>query len=221
MSGVGTGGAGRPGSVMPLNLPNLLTLSRVVAAPLVCALLMLDTVIGTWVALALYVYACVTDFLDGYVARRTSQQSHFGRMLDPIADKLLVACALFVLVGIGRLPDIHMIPALVILSREIVVSGLREYLARLNVGVPVTRLAKWKTMVQMVAIGFLVVGDHGPAILGLSPTAIGLFGLWSAALLTFVTGHDYLRAALGHVGGGVDYAAARPLERIDATSDAG
>lgn len=220
MATVGTGGAVRPGSVMPLNLPNLLTLSRVVTAPLVCALLLVDTGIGTWLALAFYVYACVTDFLDGYVARRTRQQSHFGRMLDPIADKLLVACVLFVLVGIGRLTDLHMVPALVILSREIVVSGLREYLARLNVGVPVTRLAKWKTMVQMVAIGFLVVGDDGPPIGGLTPTEIGLFGIWSAALLTFVTGYDYLRAALGHVEGGIDYAPAAGPDRVDAAGDA-
>jgi len=184
----------------------------------------LGTAFGNWLALAAYLYACITDFLDGYLARSRKQQSPFGEMLDPIADKLLVGALLLVLVGIGRIEGIDMLPALIILCREIVVSGLREYLARLNVGMPVTRLAKWKTTLQMVALGFLIVGDVGPRFGPLAATDIGLWGLWLAAVLTLMTGYDYLRASLRHVVGvaaasGPEPAGeehpARPLERAD------
>ncbi len=149
---------------MESNLPNALTVSRIVAIPVVCLLLLPDTSWGAWVALVVYTVACITDFLDGYLARTWQQQSRFGRMLDPIADKLLVASLLLMLVGIDRLSGVHILPAAVILCREITVSGLREYLAELRVGMPVTRLAKWKTGIQMGAIGFLVVGDAGPIV---------------------------------------------------------
>lgn len=188
------------GRAMLGNLPNLLTVSRVLATPVVCVLLMLQTAWGSWLALVVFVAAAITDFLDGYLARAWSLQSSFGRFLDPIADKLLVASVLLVLVGIDRLWGVHIVPAAVILWREILVSGLREHLAQLNVGLPVTRLAKWKTTLQMIAIGFLVVGEYGPAFGPLTTPMIGLSGLWAAALLTFITGYDYLRAGLGHMG---------------------
>ncbi len=209
---------------MPANLPNALTVSRILATPVVCVLAVLGTAFGNWLALAAYLYACITDFLDGYLARSRKQQSPFGEMLDPIADKLLVGALLLVLVGIGRISGIDMLPALIILCREIVVSGLREYLARLNVGMPVTRLAKWKTTLQMVALGFLIVGDAGPRFGPLAATEIGLWGLWLAAVLTLMTGYDYLRASLRHVVGvaassGPEPAGeahpVRPLERAD------
>ncbi|TVR97865.1 MAG: CDP-diacylglycerol--glycerol-3-phosphate 3-phosphatidyltransferase [Rhodospirillales bacterium] len=212
------------------NLPNLLTVSRVLATPVVCVLLMLQTPWGSWLALLVFVLAGITDFLDGYLARAWSQQSSFGRFLDPIADKLLVASVLLVLVGIDRLQGVHILPAAVILWREILVSGLREHLAQLNVGVPVTRLAKWKTTLQMVAIGFLVVGEYGPALGPLTTPVIGLYGLWAAALLTFITGYDYLRAGMGHMGeeptaaphNGPDRPeAVRRLERADPARDVG
>lgn len=189
---------GRP---METNLANVLTLSRIAAIPVVCLPLSLGSVAGAWVALGAYVFACVTDYLDGYVARARRQQSSFGQMLDPIADKLLVATVLLVLVGIDRLRGLHMVPAAVILCREILVSGLREYLAQVRVGVPVTRLAKWKTTVQMVAIGFLIVGDMALPWGALDLGLVGLAGLWAAALLTLVTGYDYLRAGLHHMAG--------------------
>jgi cardiolipin synthase len=185
---------------MQSTLPNALTVSRIVATPVVCLLLYFEHATTAWVALVLYVYACLTDFLDGFLARAWSQQSSFGRFLDPIADKLLVGLVLLVLVGIDRLPGIHILPAAVILWREILVSSLRDYLAQLNVPLPVTRLAKWKTTLQMVAIGFLVVGDFAPTIGSLTATQIGRFGLWAAAILTFITGYDYLRAGLAHLG---------------------
>jgi cardiolipin synthase len=150
-----------------------------------------------WFCCALFAAAGFTDWLDGHVARRWEQQSELGRFLDPIADKLLVSATLFMLTAFGRLSTQALLPALVILCREILVSGLREYLAGLRVGMPVSRLAKWKTAIQMVAIGVLIVGDAGWRVLPV--VAIGETLLWLAALLTLVTGYDYLRAGLSHI----------------------
>jgi cardiolipin synthase len=193
---------------MEANLPNALTVSRILATPVVCLLLFVGSELGSWLALGVWIYACVTDFLDGWLARTWQQQSSFGRMLDPIADKLLVASVLLVLVGVDRLTGASILPAAIILCREILVSGLREFLAQLQVRVPVTRLSKWKTTIQMVAIGFLVVGEAGPHAGPIGPVEIGLFGLWAAAALTLVTGYDYLRAGLHHVA-----ADRRPADR--------
>ncbi len=184
---------------MPINLPNILTLSRILAIPIVVPFMFMAPPLGNWLAFSVYTYAGITDFFDGYLARAWSQQSAFGRFLDPIADKLLVAAVLLMLVGVGPVDGIHMLPALVILCREILVSGLREFLADAHVGVPVTVLAKWKTAIQMVALGFLIVGSAGPDFGPVSTTEIGLFGLWGAAILTIVTGYDYLRAGLRHI----------------------
>ena len=186
---------------MPLlSLPNLLTLSRILAIPLVVASFYVPGDYARWFACALFSAAGITDWLDGHMARRWEQQSELGRFLDPIADKLLVAATLFMLVAKDRFStEWSLLPALVILCREILVSGLREYLAGLRVGMPVSRLAKWKTAIQMVAIGVLIVGDAGPAFLPV--TAIGELLLWLAALLTLMTGYDYLRAGLAHMTG--------------------
>ena len=185
---------------MQNNLPNILTLSRIMAIPVIVGvLLFVAAPLGNWLALGIYTYACVTDFFDGYLARVWGQQSSLGRFLDPIADKLLVAAVLLMLVGIDRFGGLHMLPAAVILCREIVVSGLREFLAGIKVGVPVSRLAKWKTVIQMLTLGFLIVGPVGPAFGSLSTTEVGLVGLWGAAVLTIVTGADYLYVGLKHM----------------------
>lgn len=185
---------------MPLtSLPNVLTVSRILAIPIVVVTFYIPGEYARWFACALFSAAGVTDWLDGHMARRWAQQSDFGRFLDPIADKLLVAATLFMLTATDRLSSGAVLPALVILCREILVSGLREYLAELRVGLPVSKLAKWKTAIQMVAIGVLIVGDAGPAFL--SVAAIGEALLWVAAILTLVTGYDYLRAGLGHMTG--------------------
>jgi cardiolipin synthase len=184
---------------MTANVPNILTLSRILVIPLICGLLYVNGPLAAWLALAAYLYACITDFLDGYIARLTQQQSRFGSMLDPIADKLLVASVLMVLVGIGRLSSTDVIAALIILCREIVVSGLREYLAELQVSVPVTKLAKWKTTLQMVALGVLIVAGGLPPLGPIDMADVGVAGLWLAAGLTLITGYDYLRAGLAHV----------------------
>jgi len=184
------------------NLPNVLTVSRIVAIPVVVGLLFIPPPLGNWLAFSVYTYACVTDFFDGYLARAWQQQSRLGRFLDPIADKLLVASVLLMLVGIDRIGGLTMLPAAVILCREILVSGLREFLASVRVGMPVSRLAKWKTTIQLLALGFLLVGSAGPQFGPLSTTEIGVIGLWAAALFTLVTGLDYLIVGLGHMDGG-------------------
>ena len=179
------------------SLPNLLTLSRILAMPVVVGSFYVPGDYARWIACALFTAAAVTDWLDGHMARRWQQQSEIGRFLDPIADKLLVSATLFMLTAFGRLSAQAVLPALVILCREILVSGLREYLAGLRVGIPVSRLAKWKTVIQMVAIGVLIVGDAGPGFLPVA--VIGEMFLWVAASLTLVTGYDYLQAGLRHM----------------------
>ncbi|MGB8276239.1 MAG: CDP-diacylglycerol--glycerol-3-phosphate 3-phosphatidyltransferase [Alphaproteobacteria bacterium] len=182
---------------MITSLPNLLTLSRIIAIPLLAALFFIPGDGAKWAAMLLFAAAGLTDFLDGYFARSRRQISRLGRFLDPVADKLLVAAVLFLLVAFGRIAGWTVLPALVILCREILVSGLREFLAGLRVRVPVSRLAKWKTAIQMVAIGFLIVGDASPE--GIPALAIGAVGLWVAAALTLITGYDYLRAGLKYM----------------------
>jgi cardiolipin synthase len=195
----------------PLALPNLLTYGRIAAVPAVVACMYWQALLGgglwlRWVALAIFITAGITDFLDGYLARIWGQQSTFGRMLDPIADKLLVASCLLMLAVDSTIKGPTIWAAIVILCREILVSGLREYLAELRVSVPVTQLAKWKTAMQLVAVGFLLAGEAGDKVLsnwiGHGTTAVTLIGialLWLSALLTLYTGYDYFRAGVRHL----------------------
>jgi cardiolipin synthase len=182
---------------MITSLPNLLTLSRIIAIPALVGAFFLAPPLANWVVLTLFTAAALTDWLDGYVARSRGEVSGLGRFLDPVADKLLVAATLLMLVYVDQISGMTVLPALVILCREIMVSGLREFLAELAVGVPVSKLAKWKTGVQMVAIGFVIVGEAGWSALPV--VEIGTVGLWLAALLTLYTGYDYLRAGLKHM----------------------
>jgi cardiolipin synthase (CMP-forming) len=180
------------------SLPNVLTYGRIVAVPVVAGLLMWGGDRARWVAVAIYVVAAITDFLDGYLARLWKQQSSLGRMLDPIADKVLVAVVLLVLSADGILFGGHIWAAIIIISREVLVSGLREYLGGLRVSVPVTQIAKYKTAVQLLGIGFLIAGPAGDKVMPYT-TWIGIAGLWLAAALTLYTGYDYFRAGLRHV----------------------
>jgi cardiolipin synthase len=189
---------------MLTDLPNVLTLSRIAAIPLLVLLVALHRPAADLAACVLFSVAAITDYFDGYLARTRRQLSDFGRMLDPIADKLLVGATLMMLVGTERLSAAGLYPAIVIMLREILVSGLREYLAGVRVGLPVTRLAKWKTGVQMAALGTLLAGDGSARLLGigfLPVSAIGETMLWVAAALTIVTGWDYLTAGLRHATG--------------------
>jgi cardiolipin synthase len=187
----------------PMALPNILTYGRIAAVPFVVGCLFWQNILGgelwlRWLALVVFITAGVSDFLDGYFARIWGQQSSLGRMLDPIADKLLVASCLLILGAEKTIHGWSLLAAIVILCREILVSGLREYLAELRVSVPVTRLAKWKTTLQLVAVGFLICGEAGDAIVPVV-TETGIALLWLSALLTLYTGWDYLQAGLHHL----------------------
>jgi CDP-diacylglycerol--glycerol-3-phosphate 3-phosphatidyltransferase len=182
-----------------LSLPNLLTYGRLTAVPAVAALLFWpEDHWSRWIALAVFVLAAITDYFDGYFARAYEQQSALGRMLDPIADKLLVAASLLMLVSDGTIHSWSLWAAIVILCREILVSGLREFLAELKVSVPVSRVAKWKTTFQLLAVGFLIAGPAGETVLP-GTIAIGVALLWAAAILTIYTGWDYFRSGLHHI----------------------
>lgn len=195
-----------------LSLANILTLSRIFAIPLLAALLWWPGwQLGYAVAFALYCLMGLTDYFDGYVARSSGTVSKLGIFLDPIADKIMVAAVILVLSaqGVLRGPyvgDMHVIAGLVILIREIAVSGLREFLGSLQVSVPVSRLAKWKTTFQLVSLGALILGGAMPwwnvELGGIHmnvPHTVGLITLWGAAVLTVVTGWDYLRVGLKHM----------------------
>jgi cardiolipin synthase len=199
---------------MLTDLPNLLTLSRIAAIPLLVACVAMRTPVGDLCATLLFAAAGLTDWLDGHLARARRQQSDLGRMLDPIADKLLVGATLMLLAGLSRLSTFGLYPAIVILLREILVSGLREYLAGLSVSLPVTKLAKWKTGFQMGALGTLLAGNEvaGLIHLPLPVAAIGELMLWIAAVLTLVTGWDYLLSGLRHVQEGPRAALRRPSQ---------
>ncbi len=182
------------------NLPNILTMSRIIIIPVVVATFYFDSPTMRWTACALFALAGITDFFDGYLARREKLVSRLGRFLDPIADKLLVVSVLFMIVAFDRVGPWSFLPALVILLREIFVSGLREFLAELHVGLPVTKLAKAKTTVQMVALGFVIVGNAAPP--WIPAEFIGEVGIWIAAAITLITGYDYLRAGLAYMDEG-------------------
>jgi cardiolipin synthase len=185
------------------SIPNILTYGRIVAVPLIVLCFFVEgkldgSDLARWSALVLFIIASITDFFDGYLARIWEQSSAIGRMLDPIADKLLVSACLLLLAADGTIAGWTIWAAIIILSREILVSGLREYLAELRVSVPVTRIAKWKTTLQMISIGFLLAGPAGDKILPYT-TEIGRGMLWIAAVITLYTGYDYFRAGLRHV----------------------
>jgi cardiolipin synthase len=187
-----------------LTLPNLLTLSRIFAVPILVFLLWQPRPFDYAITFALYCVVGITDYFDGYLARAQGQISKLGQFLDPIADKIMVAAVIVMLMASRKangeppiLQDFNIIPALIILLREIIVSGLREYLAELRVGMPVSQLAKWKTTIQIVALGALILGGAMPN----EPWVhlVGIACLWAAAGLTLFTGYDYLRIGLKHM----------------------
>ena len=185
-----------------LSLPNILTLSRIVTVPLLVALLWFPGwELGYALGFGLYCLMGVTDYFDGYLARAQGRVSRLGIFLDPIADKIMVAAVIMMLVGTrheaASITGLNIIPALIILLREIAVSGLREFLAGLQVSVPVSQLAKWKTTLQIVALGALILAGALPWLHWIK--LVGLTALWAAAALTLVTGWDYLRVGIKHM----------------------
>ena len=186
-----------------LSLPNLLTLSRILAVPILVFLLWKPTPVDYAITFVLYCIVGITDYFDGYLARAQGQISRLGQFLDPIADKIMVAAVIIMLVssrnqsGEPIIHGLHILPALTILLREIIVSGLREFLAGLQISVPVSALAKWKTTFQLVALGALILAGAVPDAEWVH--LVGLASLWAAAALTLVTGWDYLRAGVKHM----------------------
>lgn len=180
-----------------LPIANILTVSRVIILVPYVLLFFIPYNWANWAAVALYLYACLTDYFDGFFARRRQEESSFGRFLDPVADKLLVITTFVMLAGTNRLGGLSLIPAVIILCREVFVSGLREFLSEVHVSVPVSVLAKWKTAIQMMALSFLLGDDAKDFIWGLHEA--GIIFLWVAAGLTLVTGYQYLKASYPHM----------------------
>ncbi|MCX7338590.1 MAG: CDP-diacylglycerol--glycerol-3-phosphate 3-phosphatidyltransferase [Alphaproteobacteria bacterium] len=174
-------------------LPNILTAFRIGLIPVMVFAFYTNSTWGKWASLFIFIFASITDFLDGYLARAWSQTSKLGEFLDPVADKLLVASTLFLLAGFDQISHFALMPAIVILCREILVSGLREFLGEMNVHTPVSKFAKWKTAVQMISISLLLLGsvpDIGKFVLNTGEAL-----LWIAAVMTLVTGYDYIKAS--------------------------
>ena len=186
-----------------LSLPNLLTLSRILAVPILVFLLWKPAPLDYAITFVLYCIVGITDYFDGYLARAQGQISRLGQFLDPIADKIMVAAVIMMLVSTRKssgepiIHGLHILPALTILLREIIVSGLRELVAPMQVSMPVSRLAKWKTTFQLVALVALILAGAVPGHEWVH--AVGLASLWAAATLTLVTGWDYLRTGIKHM----------------------
>ncbi len=177
------------------NLPNILTLSRIIVIPIIVLLFFIDG--NRWLILIIFSIAGITDFFDGYIARSQKKISKVGIFLDPVADKLLVATVILMLVAYDRITESAILPALIILFREILVSGLREFLAQVRKKLPVSKIAKWKTAIQMIALGFLIIGDEGPEFI--ETVLIGEIGIWLAAVFTIFTGYNYLKVGIKYI----------------------
>lgn len=198
------------------NLPNILTISRIIVIPVIFLAIYIHTVWWSVLAGILFIVAAVTDYLDGYLARSRNETSAFGRLLDPIADKLLVVSALLIIVANRMVDELSYIPVGIIMCREILVSGLREFLAEVKVGMPVTRLAKWKTGFQMTAlsmillsrVGIIQIADKQIPVLGV----VGEVLLWVAGVLTFMTGYDYFKRGMEYVRNLEKQKNAQPLQ---------
>ena len=181
---------------MKLNISNLLTLARIIVIPIIVLCIYMNNPFYGWVAFILFCIASITDYFDGYIARIRNEVTNFGTFLDPIADKLLVAAVILILTSKEVIANWETIPALIILLREIAVSGLREYLAKIKVSVPVSRISKIKTSLQLIALAFLILSESGITIIPI--LFIGKMSLWIAGILTLYTGYDYLKSGLKH-----------------------
>ncbi|MBL8640785.1 MAG: CDP-diacylglycerol--glycerol-3-phosphate 3-phosphatidyltransferase [Alphaproteobacteria bacterium] len=180
------------------NLPNAMTIGRLLTLPLLVILMMIDAAWAAWSALALYTLGCITDYLDGYLARRFHLESNFGKFLDPIADKIFIATVLICLIANHHLSGWGVIPVLLILCREFLISGLREFFGPQNIQFPVSRLAKWKTGIQMFALGFLIMGEYGTTVIAWN-VEIGYILLICATILTVMTGWTYMKEGMKHL----------------------
>ena len=186
---------------MKLKIPNILTIGRIILVPILIFAFYLPGALGDWIPFFIFVLASFTDFLDGLLARLYKEESKLGELLDPIADKIIVASALVLLVMSGTIINYEVIAAIIILTREILISGLREFLAKVQVNMPVTSLAKFKTFIQMFAIATLLTGESGNKLINFgdyNAHLIGIVLLWMAAFLTLYTGYDYVKKGIIH-----------------------
>ncbi|HNQ92124.1 MAG TPA: CDP-diacylglycerol--glycerol-3-phosphate 3-phosphatidyltransferase [Alphaproteobacteria bacterium] len=180
------------------NLPNILTVGRLLSLPFLVALMMIDATWAAWTSLGLYTLGCITDWFDGYLARKFKLESPFGKFLDPVADKIFVATVLLTLLANGHVSGWGIAPIILILSREFLISGLREYFGPKNIQFPVSKLAKWKTTIQMFSLGFLIMGEYGVPVLPLN-IEIGYTLLVAATVLTIMTGWSYFKEGMKHL----------------------
>ena len=186
---------------MKLKIPNILTIGRIILVPIFISTFYLPGALGDWIPFFIFVLASFTDFLDGLLARLYKEESKLGEILDPVADKIIVASALVLLVMDDTIRNYEVIAAIIIMIREILISGLREFLAKVQVAMPVTSLAKFKTFIQMFAIAILLTGESGNLLLNFgdyNAHSIGIILLWLSAFLTLYTGYDYIRKKIHH-----------------------
>ena len=183
---------------MIFKIPNILTIGRLIMVPVLVFFFYLPGQFGDWLTCGVFVLASFTDFVDGFLARLLKQQTKLGELLDPIADKILVVTALVLLVMNNLIQDLSVIAAIIIICREILVSGLREYLAKFKLRMPVSQLAKIKTFLQMFSISILLAGNSGNELLFGYGLQIGIILLWGSAILTLYTGYDYLKKGIDH-----------------------
>ena len=181
---------------MLITISNLITISRIIIIPIILLLIYMQGPVSGWIAFFLFFLAGISDYFDGYIARIRKEISNFGTFLDPIADKLLVSSVILILTSKGIISNFDTIPALIILLREIAVSGFREFLAGIKISLPVSRVAKFKTASQLTALGFLILSEGGIIILPI--LFFGKILLWIAGLLTLYTGYDYLKSGFKH-----------------------
>ena len=179
-----------------MNISNILTIIRIAIIPIIVLCIYLTNPYFGWIAFILFCLAGITDYFDGYLARLRNEVTNFGTFLDPIADKLLVAAVILILTSKGVIKDWDTIPALIILLREITVSGLREYLAGIKISIPVSRIAKAKTFLQLAALGLLILSESNLNLLFV--LYLGKFFLWIAGILTLYTAYDYIKGSIKH-----------------------
>ena len=182
-------------STLKRNIPNMLSAYRIVLVPILAYFFFVGGETATWINVVLFFFACLSDYFDGAIARSTGESTTFGKFLDATSDKILIGSVLLLLIAFNRITGIWIVPALIIFIREILVSGLREFLGQYNVAVPVTWIGKWKTAVQMFASGFLMAGEYGPSVVPHS-VEIGLVAFVIATIMTLISGADYLIAGI-------------------------
>ena len=186
---------------MKLQIPNILTIGRIIIVPIFVFTFFIPGFFGDLIPFFLFVIASFTDYLDGLLARLFKEESKLGELLDPIADKILVAAALILLVMNSTIKNYEVIAAIIILTREILISGLREFLAKGSITMQVTSLSKLKTFIQMISIAILLTGESGNKVINFqdyNAQTIGIILLWLSAFLTLYTGYDYFRKGIDH-----------------------